>query len=114
MNERKNATVRPDDDICLTIVETVSDLTNTSPLELDPLGTVVETDALDTLFGPSDGPAEHDAYLTFRYEGCNVSVDSDGSVSVTHATTPADVDQPISLGTDANSAAGDRHDANYR
>ncbi|SFR33915.1 hypothetical protein SAMN04487947_0080 [Halogeometricum rufum] len=114
MNERKNVTVRPEEDLCFTIVETVSDLTNTPPLELDPLGNVVETDALETLFGPARETAEHDAYLTFRYEGCSVAVDSDGSVSVTRAPTPADVDQPISLGTDANSAAGDRYDANYR
>jgi hypothetical protein len=114
MTERKNVTVRPEEDLCFTIVETVSDLTNTSPLELDPLGTVVETDALDTLFGPSGEPVEHDAYLTFRYEGCTVAVDSDGSVSVTYAPPPTDVDEPISFGADVTSAVGDGYDASYR
>lgn len=114
MNECQNISVHSDESICFAIVDTVSNLTNTDPLELDPLGTVVDTDALNALFSPSDSSRRHDAYLTFRYEGCNVAVDSDGTISVDPVAATVAVDDGISSATEAESAVGSSGDGDYR
>ena len=118
MSECKTVRVHSDENVCLAVVETVSELTATEPLELAPLGKVVDTDAIETLFGASDTSRgiRHDAYLSFRYEGCDVTVDSDGTVSVTHtpAMTEPGSDRAFAPSADARSVAGSRGDADSR
>lgn len=114
MSECKTVCVRSEGDVCFAVVDTVSKLTATDPLELEPLGTVVDTDAVETLFGPGQiGSIRHDADLSFRYEGCDVTVGNDGTVSVTRAATPTEFgsEHPVASTADAESAAGGRGDA---
>lgn len=113
MSESKTICVRSEGDVCFAVIDTVSKLTTTDPLDLEPLGTVVDTDAVETLFGPGQtGIIRHDADLSFRYEGCDVTVGNDGTVSVTRPTamTESSSDSPVASTADA-SAAGDRGDA---
>lgn len=111
MNEYKNTSVCADEDVCFTIVDTVATLTDTDPIELDPIGNVVDTDALSTLFGSPNELRRHDASLTFRYEGCTVSVDSDGNVTATRVPATADFDH-LSTDAGADGSVGERGDAN--
>ncbi|MDS0297196.1 hypothetical protein NDI76_00380 [Halogeometricum sp. S1BR25-6] len=95
----------------------MSELTATDPLELEPLGTVVDTDAVETLFGSApSGTVRHDADLSFRYEGCDVTVENDGTVSATRAPSTAagfESEHP-SAAADVETAAGGRGDADSR
>lgn len=54
------------------VVRAVSAVTNTPPLELDPLYGVVDPGALDTIFRMREGSP--DAEMTFRFDfnGCEV------------------------------------------
>lgn len=106
MNDCRTTPARTDESVCFTIVETVAEMTDSDPLELEPLGTVVDTDALATLFGGSERLPGHDAYLTFRYEGCIVSVDGEGSVSVSRLPSVADA-EPAAAGMDAESVGSE-------
>lgn len=58
------------------VVRTVSSLTGTDPLELDPLYHVIDPDALDGLFHePADDDA--DAELSIQFNGCTVTITRD-------------------------------------
>lgn len=76
-----------------TVVFTVADAMNVDPLDLEPLNSVVDPDALDTLFQSSDRSASVE--LSFSLGGCDVVVRSEGEVVVTpptageHQATPA-------------------------
>ncbi|SFR32168.1 HalOD1 output domain-containing protein [Halogeometricum limi] len=83
MQEPKTVRVNSDESVCFTVVDAVADVRAIDPLELSPLGAVVDTDALDALFAPgSELTRPHDVDLTFEYEGCGVTVESGGTVSV--------------------------------
>jgi hypothetical protein len=68
------------DPLSVTVVKAVAEALDAEPLEIDPLFVAVDPDALDELFASnrSDGSLE----CSFRYEGCTVSVRSDGEVRV--------------------------------
>lgn len=59
------------------VVESVADETGTDPLSLPPLAETLDPDALNALI---DGLA--DGTVSFRYAGCDVTVESDGTVGV--------------------------------
>lgn len=66
------------------IVSEVADVTDTDPLSLDPLYTVIDPDALDALFESSrTGSGGTPTRIEFTYCDCTVVVTSDGDVSVT-------------------------------
>lgn len=68
------------------VIRTVAETTGTDPLELPPLYNTIDPDALDTLVeGMTTGS------ISFTYTGCNITVQSDGTVSidVPSADTPA-------------------------
>ena len=65
------------------VVETVAEATGTSPLDLPQLHSVVDPDALDSLFsGRPLGPTHGDGTVTFEFAGCIVSVNSHGTVEI--------------------------------
>lgn len=67
------------------VVEEVAAATGVDPTDLDePLSDVVDPDALDALFsGRQSAGGTVRGYTSFVYHGCRVTVDADGSVSVT-------------------------------
>ena len=65
------------DSLGATIVEGVADANGVDPLDLRPLYTVVDQDALTALF--RSGAT---GVVTFEYEECEVAVTADGAVSV--------------------------------
>lgn len=65
------------------VVERVADAENVDPLALDvPLYDAVDPDALDALFGPTDGAPRTTGRVTFVYYGHTVVVASDGTVTL--------------------------------
>ena len=79
-------TVDPDDaseGIATSIVTAVADITGRDPTTIDPLSTVVDPDALDTLFASTlEGSRRTDGQVTFRWEGCTVTVYADDRFEV--------------------------------
>lgn len=61
------------------IVEAIAAATNTPITDLQPLGDVLDTDALDALLR---GPGGEDLRIQFSYEGVEVSVGGDGDIVV--------------------------------
>lgn len=53
------------------VVAAVAEATGESPLEIDRLGTVIDTDALNILF---DSESESPSPTTFTFEYCDVEV----------------------------------------
>lgn len=66
----------------MAVVVAVANAKGIDPLELEPLGDVVDTEALDRLFAGA-GESRMNGWLTFRMAGCEVTVTSDGELSVT-------------------------------
>lgn len=69
--------VRDTDAVCADIVQAIADHTETDPLEMTPLATVLDTDALDALVTTGT-----DVQVTFQYDDNDVRVGADGSVAV--------------------------------
>ncbi len=67
----------------LAVVTVASSLKDTEQTELNPLGEEIDTDALEQLFTPTNNSMTPKGYLEFPYEGCLISIDSDGLVSAT-------------------------------
>lgn len=66
------------------VVTAVADEIGVEPLDLEPLMTVIEPDALETLIDSMDSsPDEPMDRVSFTYSGCEVTVTGDGAVSVT-------------------------------
>lgn len=73
-------------DLSTTVVEAVAEAKGVATADLsEPLAEYVDPDGLDHLFrARANGePRSTDGSLTFRFEGCLVRVDADGSVEVT-------------------------------
>jgi hypothetical protein len=74
------------------VVQTVAKTTNTDALELPPLYDAIDPDALDTLVG-----AMSDGTVSFIYAGHEVTVASDGTISLgTHPTGIHSAELPAS------------------
>lgn len=73
-----------DQDPSWSVIETVADVTETKPTELQPLHEVVDPEALDNLFHNDlyDSSPASRAFVRFRYEGCIVTVHADGRIVV--------------------------------
>lgn len=60
------------------VVRVVAALTDTSPLELDPLYYAVDPDHLDGIFGrTTDGTVRAESSFTFAFNGCEVTLTHD-------------------------------------
>lgn len=87
-NEVKN--VCHSGEISETVVMTVAKAKGVDPLDLEPLYTVIDSDALNSMFRPSVGSPPATMELRFSMEGCEVVVRGDGEVAV---TPPAETDE---------------------
>jgi hypothetical protein len=65
----------------VTIVETIAEATERDPTALPLLNQTVDPDALDTLLTRGMQREEH-VYVSFAYDGAQVSVGSDGDLSI--------------------------------
>lgn len=66
-----------DGSVAVTIVEAVSDARGTSALALQPLGTAIDSDALESIVGSADGLT-----LAFRYAECLIVVLPDETIEI--------------------------------
>jgi len=67
----------------LAIIATLADVMDTEPVELSPLQSTVDTEALDALVQVRSGTTG-DIHVTFTHEGYEIRVHSYGVVTVTH------------------------------
>lgn len=58
----------PDENVSTAVVEAVAAVTDTSPMELEPLAESIDPDALDRLFGDSGRRLT----VEFAYAGCAI------------------------------------------
>lgn len=65
-----------------TVVRAVAAAKDVDPLDLEPLYTVVDPDALNNLFRPTIGSSPTDLELHFTMADCEVVVHGDGEVVV--------------------------------
>ncbi|WP_225333666.1 HalOD1 output domain-containing protein [Halomicrobium urmianum] len=63
----------------LTVIETVSAVTETEPIAMEPLYSVLDPDALETLLSTS---RDSGVSISFLLDDCTVRVADDGEVSV--------------------------------
>ena len=70
-------------DVSQTVVMAVADAKGVDPLDLDPLYTAVDPDALNKMFRPVTGHASSEMNLSFSMADCQVDVHGDGDVVVT-------------------------------
>ena len=71
------------EDVSTAVVRAVANLTGRDPLSVTPLSEVVDPDALDALFGGGT-----DARVTFRLDGCAVTVRADDRIEVRGPDAP--------------------------
>ncbi|MFC4248865.1 HalOD1 output domain-containing protein [Natribaculum luteum] len=64
--------VDPDERRSEAVVRAVAALTNTSPLELEPLYEVIDPESLDRTFAETDGAVS--AEISFAFDDCAVTV----------------------------------------
>lgn len=79
------ATRDRDESTARTVVEAVAEATGDDPLSMQPLYDVVDTDALDTVFEPTGGRSAQSGRVSFRFNGCDVTVHADGRTVVSPA-----------------------------
>jgi len=72
-----------DTSVTYSVVKEVAEQKDVPPEELRPLSDVVDPEALDTLFTAAPGTGHREGRVSFAYEGLSVTVDQNGSVSVT-------------------------------
>ena len=76
------------DSLAETVLTAVAEREDTSPTTLDPLYDVIDPDALNGLFAPTEtGTPRAPGRVVFSYCGYEVTVSSDGSVRVDEHTT---------------------------
>ncbi|WP_306058174.1 HalOD1 output domain-containing protein [Natronococcus wangiae] len=63
------------------------DVTEVEPPAYEPLYTVVNPEALDSLFRTASDAATADAHVSLEYAGYDITVHSDGRVDVTDPST---------------------------
>ena len=68
------------------VVETVAAVADSDPTALDPLYGSLDPDALDELVRSAGERPGEDLVVTFAHAGCEVTVQSDGSVLARPAT----------------------------
>lgn len=66
-----------------TVVTAVADAKDVDPLDVEPLHSALDPDALDSMFDPRIGTPPTSLELTFTLDGCEVNVRADGEVAVT-------------------------------
>ena len=69
------------------VVYAVSEVSGEEPTTLRPLGTVIDPDALDTIFDRCPDDDRGDAHISFEYEGYEVTVFSHGRLTIIESRT---------------------------
>lgn len=64
------------------VIDSVAAVLHQDPLEIDPLYEYVDTDSLDALIGAAGGKASPYLEASFQFEGTDVTVSADGTVTV--------------------------------
>jgi hypothetical protein len=72
-----------DTSVTYEVVTEVAEQKDVPPEELRPLSDVVDPEALDTLFASAPGTDHREGRVSFAYEGLSVTIDQNGSISVT-------------------------------
>jgi len=65
------------------VIATLADVLDADPVELDPLHSTVDPEALDALVQVRNG-ANGDTHITFTHEGHEIRVHSYGVITITH------------------------------
>jgi hypothetical protein len=65
----------------IAVVETVAAITGDEPTAIDPLTESINPDAMDRLVEPAT--PRSDLSVTFAYNGCTVTAESNGDITVT-------------------------------
>lgn len=73
-----------DESLLSCIIETVAWVKGVDPLALEPLYNAVEIEALEELYSPP----RQGLTVSFTYAGCDVQIDSDGTITVAHEPDP--------------------------
>lgn len=66
-----------------TVITAVADAKDADPLDVEPLHSAIDPDALDSMFDPRIGTPPTSLELTFTLDDCEVVVRADGEVLVT-------------------------------
>lgn len=75
----------------MAVIETLAEVMDVDPVELEPLHSAVDPDALDALVRVRTG-TDGDVHATFTHEGHGISVYSDGVVTITPDHEPIAAD----------------------
>lgn len=67
----------------MAVIATLSEVTETCPMDLSPLSEAIDTDALDQLFSSHDGTARK-VSVTFVIEEHTITVYGNGEITVSH------------------------------
>lgn len=87
---------REDESITTTITKGVAAVTNTPPTDMDPLFERIDPDALDQLYGSTEGGVSRDdGWTTFRFNGCVVTVYATGTVEIQPAGDGNPIPAPV-------------------
>ena len=72
-----------EDPISLRIIQLVGDASDREATDLEPLGDIIDVDALDAFLDlrPDDDPCPF-IQISFAYEGYRIEIDGKGTVSV--------------------------------
>lgn len=69
--------------VCMAVIAVVAVVSDTSPAELPPIQSVIDTDAFDQLIeSAATGPSTGDIHVSFTFAGCSVTVHSYGIIAV--------------------------------
>lgn len=71
-----------DGTVSVEVVERVADIEDVDPIELPRLYEVINPDALDQVFATTPTAGREGGQVTFSYHGYEITVSSDGDVSV--------------------------------
>lgn len=92
------------------VISAVADVRGRSPLELPPLYSVIDPDALDRLFDSGGARSQNTLdRVVFTFDGCEVVVYSDGEVNVTAPDTQTQA-SPTSDSVDHGDEAETAHE----
>jgi hypothetical protein len=86
--ETYRAEIEPNSGHCLSaaIVEAVAAITQTDPLELDPLGEQLDPESLDDLFTSQSQSEYNDLSVSFSYSGYHIVVSDTTHITITKLT----------------------------
>lgn len=89
MTDTKPETIKNDgydERISEKVITGVAEAKGVDPLDLDPLYDVIDPDALNSMFRPSDGSPSASMELRFSMSGCQVVIRREGEVTVNPPT----------------------------